>query len=71
MAKTYIFGHKNQIRMQFHQQIMADFEKQTGNTDAQAPLRRSRTRNTTCFRLFQHYSTRPLNDDLTIKCNIG
>ncbi|MBF0737900.1 manganese-dependent inorganic pyrophosphatase [Staphylococcus arlettae] len=37
MAKTYIFGHKNPDTDAISSAIiMADFEKQTGNTDAQA-----------------------------------
>ena len=67
MAKTYIFGHKNPDTDAISSAIiMADFEKQTGNTDAQA-FRLGEVGPETQHALDYFNITAPdlLNDDLT------
>ena len=67
MAKTYIFGHKNPDTDAISSAIiMADFEKQTGNTDAQA-FRLGEVGQETQHALDYFNITAPdlLNDDLT------
>ena len=54
MTKTFIFGHKNPDTDAISSAlIMADFEQQTGNTEAKAyRLGRNKCGNSICTRLF-------------------